>query len=107
MSFESKLEIGANITAVLTFIGATGAWCLYRLGFRKRRMELERCLKEDGEPFKARGLPGEFNFLHIMTNTGMTESEILRASFRNPRISRRERPDTEGYAREILFKYND
>jgi hypothetical protein len=107
MSFEEKLEIGANITAIFTFIGVAGAWCLYQLGFRKRRKELERCLEEDGKPHKERGEPGEFNFLHIMTNTGLTKAEILRASYKNPRISRRERPDTEGYAKDILFKYND
>lgn len=107
MSWEERLEIGANITTILTFAGAAGAWCLYQLGFRKKRKELERCLEEDGKPYKARGEPGEFNFLHIMTNTGLTESEILRASFKNPRISRRERPDSDGYAKEILFKYVD
>jgi hypothetical protein len=107
MTFEEKLENGADITAIFTFLGAAGAWCLYQLGFRKRRKELERCLEEDGKPYKARGEAGEFNFLHIMTNAGLTEEEILRASFKNPRISRRERPDMDGYAKDILFKYND
>jgi hypothetical protein len=107
MTYQEKLEIGANITAVLTFVGAIGAWCYYQYGFIQNRKELERCLEQEGKPFKARGEPGEFNFQYIMARTGLTESEILRASFKNARIERGERKDAEGYAKQILFKYID
>jgi hypothetical protein len=107
MTYQEKLEIGANITAILTFVGAVGAWCYYQYGIHRRRNELEKCLEQDGKPFKERGEPGAFTFQHITARTGLTESEILQASFRNSRVNRIERPDADGYTKEILFRYND
>jgi hypothetical protein len=107
MTNEGKLEVVANITVILTFFGAVGAWCLYQYGFIRKRNELEKCLEENGKPCKARGTPGAFTFQYIIARTGMTESEILRASFKNRRINRLERKDAEGYTKEILFQYND
>jgi hypothetical protein len=107
MTNAEKLEIVANNTAILTFAGAVGAWCYYQYSLVRKRSELERCLREDGIFFKERGDPGEFTYQHIIAKTGLTESEILQASFKNARITRREKPDAEGYTREILFRYND
>jgi hypothetical protein len=107
MSYKEKLEIVANITAILTFAGATAAWCYYQYGFIKKRKELERCLEEDGRPYKKTGNQGAFTVQHITARTGLTESEILQASFKNPRVNRVERPDADGYTREILFQFND
>jgi hypothetical protein len=107
MTNEVKLEIVANITAILTSVGAVCAWCYYQYGFIRKRNELEKCLEHDGKPCKERGTPGAFTFQHITAKTGLTESEILRASFKNPRINRLERKDGEGYTKEILFQYND
>jgi hypothetical protein len=106
MTNVGKLEIVANITAILTFVGAVGAWCFYQYGFIRKRRDLEKCLEHDGKPCWARGTPGAFTFQHITAKTGLTESEILRASFRNHRINRLERKDQEGYTKEILFQYN-
>jgi hypothetical protein len=107
MNYGEKLEIVANVTAILTFAGAVGAWCYYQYGIVRKRSELEKCLREDGIPCKKRGQPGEFTYQHITAKTGLTESEILRASFKNGRITRKEKPDADGYTREILFRYND
>lgn len=107
MTHRDELEIVANITAVLTFVGAVGAWCYYQYGFTRKRKEFEKCLEEDGKPFKKRGEPGAFTFQHITARTGLTESEILRASFKNRRVNRLERVDADGYTKEILFQYND
>ncbi len=107
MTFSEKLEIGANVTTLLTFVGAVGAWGYYQYGFLRKSRELEKCLERDGRPFKARGEPGAFTIQHITARTGLTESEILQASFRNKRITRLEKEDADGYTKEILFQYND
>jgi len=107
MTFEGKLGIVANITAILTFVGAVGAWCYYQYGFVRKRKVLEKCLEQDGKPYKKLGDQGAFTVQHITAKTGLNESEILRASFKNRRVNRLERLDEEGYTKEILFQYND
>lgn len=107
MTLEEKFGTLADITSVLTFVGGVGAWCYYQYGFIRKRRELERCLLQDGAPFKKQGEMGAFTVQHITAKTGLTESEILRATFRNPRVNRLERLDEDGYTKEILFQYND
>jgi hypothetical protein len=107
MTIKEPLEIVADITAILTFIGAVWAWCHYHHGLVQKQKILEECLKVHGQPFKEKGEPGEFNFIYIIANTGLTESEIIQASFRSKLIERRVPADSEGYAKEIRFRYND
>jgi hypothetical protein len=107
MTFAEKLGMVADITSILTFCGAVGAWCFYQYGFVRKRKELEKCLEEDGKPFKKLGERGAFTFQHITAKTGLTESEILKASFKNGRINRLERRDGDGFTTEIIFQYND
>jgi hypothetical protein len=107
MTSLEKLEIVANISAILTSVGAVAAWCYYQYGFIQKRKALEKCLEQDGQSYKKVGQPGAFTFQHITAKTGLTESEILKASFKNRRINRLERPDADGYTTEILFQYND
>ena len=107
MTQVERLEIGANMTSILTFAGAVGAWCYYQYGFIRKRKELEKCLERDGKPHRQLGQPGAFTMQHIIARTGLTESEILQASFKNRRINRLEREDADGYTKEILFQYND
>lgn len=107
MTYKEKLEIVANITALLTFVGAVGAWCYYQYGFIRKRNELEKCLEQDGKPYKKLGTQGAFTVQHIAAKTGLTESEVFHASFKNRRINRLERLDADGYTKEILFQYND
>jgi len=101
-----KLELFANIAAILTFLGGAGAWCYYQYGFRHKKKELENYLKEK---FKGKSSGGDyqFSFLHLTKELGLTESEILKASFCNRRIKRVTKPDKECFADKILFQYND
>ena len=107
MITKDQLEMAANITAIFTFFGAVGAWCHYQRGLIRRRIVLEECLKKEGRQYKENNKPGEFNFTFIIAHTGMTESEIIQASFRSKRVIRRETTDSEGYATGILFRYRD
>jgi hypothetical protein len=107
MSMKEYLEIIANFTAILTFVGALGAWCYYQYGLRHKRQILEECLEKHGVHYqKADGQLGEFNFMYITTYTGMTEAEIIQASFRSDHIIRSTENDIKGYAKQIRFQYS-
>ena len=105
MTSKETLEYFANTAAILTLLGGVGAWCYYQAGFILKKRELEKFLKEEGESDQKKGKQGAYSFLHITAKTGLTESEILQASFRNPRIKRLEKLDREGFADKILFMY--
>jgi len=107
MITKEELEILANWAAVLTLLGGVGAWCYYQYGFRHKRMELEKRLRDDGEADKKQGKQGAYGFLHLTAKTGLTEAEILQASFKNPRINRLEKLGVDGFVEKILFQYND
>jgi len=107
MNSKEQLEFCANIAAILTFLGGAGAWCYYRYGFRHKRKVLEKQLKEEGEADKKQGKQGKYSFLHLTAKLGLTEAEILQASFNNPRINRLEKLDNNGFVEKILFEYND
>ena len=106
MTCKEILEYSANTAAILTFFGGAGAWCYYQFGVFSKRKELENLLKTEGDVDRKQGKQGAYSCLHITTKTGLTESEILQASFKNPRIKRLEKLDDEGkFTKIILFQY--
>lgn len=107
MTNTEHLEFAANIAAVLTFFGGLAAWCFYRYELCQKRVALEKQLQFELEDAKKSGKQGAVSFLHLTAKTGLTESEILQASFKNSRINRLEKLDSEGFAVKILFQYND
>jgi len=107
MTCKETLEFAANIAAILTFLGGAGAWCYYQYGFCHKRKVLEKHLKEEREADKKLGKQGARSFLHLTTKLGLTETDILRASFNNCHIKRLERLDEKGFAEKILFQYHN
>jgi len=80
---------------------------LLSVRFLRKRKELETFLKQAGDADRKLGKQGAYGFLHLTTKVGLTESEILQASFKNSCIKRREKLDQEGFAEKILFQYNN
>jgi hypothetical protein len=107
MTCKEWLEIIANIAAILTFSAGIGAWCYYQYGFWRKRKALEEFLKQEGDADRKLGKQGAYGFLHITRKVGLTESEILQASFKNRRINRLEKLDNDGFTEKILFQYNN
>jgi len=108
MTCKEMLEIVANIVAILTFLGALGAWFYYQWGFRAKKEALEKYLRERMEKYRHHGGECQFGFLHLTAKTGLTEAEILQASFNNDKkIKRIEKENQEGFTIKILFQYND
>jgi len=107
MTFKPTLEISSYIVSILTFLGGVGAWLHYQHGFSSKKNTLEKYLKEAGESDKKQGKQGAYTSLHLTTKLGLTESEIIQASYRNPRIKRREKLAEDSLTQRILFQYNN
>ncbi len=84
------LEIAANLSAIATFLIAVFGYAYYRWDLRRKRIKLEGYLKEarDKASDDERGKKGQHTFLHLMKEVGLTEEEILHASFKSEHIER-------------------
>ena len=107
MTCTETLKIGADVAVILTLLGGVAAWCHYRYGFWHKKRVLEKHLKREREADKELGKQGARTFRHLTAKLGLTESEILQASFNNSRIKRLQKLDADGFTKEILFQYND
>ena len=94
-----------NIAAILTAAVAAVGYSLYRWDHRKKREKLEAYLKAE----KAKGTDrGQRTILHLIAELGLTESEILHASFVSDHIDRRIAPDPKtNRATELLLEWRD
>ena len=108
MKCKQWLEVGANFATITTFFGGLGAWSYYQWGFWSKRKALEEYLKEKLESYKRHG-SGDYQFsvLHLTAKVGLTESEILQACFKNPRIERLEKLGYGNITTHVMFQYND
>ena len=99
------LGVLGNIAAILTAAVAAVGYGLYRWDHRKKREKLEAYLKAE----KAKGTDrGQRTILHLIAELGLTESEILHASFISDHIDRRVASDQKtNRATELLLEYRD
>jgi hypothetical protein len=98
------LQMLASMASILTATIAAVASLYYSVNKRSKRLRLEKYLKIE----KSKS-PQEFrSTTRIMAELGMTEAEILAASFSSRHVKRGVRVDTEtGFAAEVLFQYRD
>lgn len=101
MDYFHALEWAANAAEVATPIVGVTLWCIYRCEFSRKVKKLEEHLKEE--------LPrdgGQRTILHITAQTGLTESEIIQASFKSRFIKRHQMMGKNGETERIKFSYN-
>ena len=97
------LEFLANVSAILTAAIAVAAWGFYQCGLCKKKKTLESYLKQEKVKSKDKG---QRSILHLMAKLGLTESEVLQASFKSRHIKRQLTTDEEtGLANSILLEY--
>ena len=94
------LNILSSVAAILTAVVAVTGYGRYV--WERKLVDYLKGLK--GE---ARSDKGQRSALHLTARVGLTEAEILQASFRNSRIHRVMRTDDDGFASAILFEYRD
>jgi len=99
------LGLVANFAAIVTaFVALAGSgWYLVERGNKKRR--LEAYLKAERDAGKDKG---QRSILHLIARVGLTEQEILQASFRSKHIGRVLTTNkADGIAKDILLEYRD
>jgi hypothetical protein len=105
MSYTHVLEITSHWAAILTALVAVVAYVRYRWGIHSKRIQFENYLKAE----KAAGRDkGQRTILHLMARLGLTEAEVLQASFGSKHLVRRLAVDpTTLRADAILLEYVD
>lgn len=100
------LEVFADIAAIITALAATGYAIIQWRAKRERRMELESYLRDEKRTSGPYGKNGLRSIPHLIAHLGLTESQILEASFHSQHIQRRVRvTDVTDLAKELLFEY--
>lgn len=101
----SNLGIIANISAILTAVVAVFGYGAYRWDQRTKRKKLERYLQLEKATDEDRG---QRSLLHLMAKVGMTEAELIQASFRSKHIFRKIAKDDEtGRADSMLLEWKE
>jgi hypothetical protein len=107
---SANLHDWADLASIATFIlaafgSALGLWgylhFLWEL--RQKRLKLENFLKGElgGDDH------GRRSVLRIVSAIGLTEDEIIQASFRSKHVARHRFYDDAGITRAILFQYKN
>jgi hypothetical protein len=105
MTLLEWIGLAGNIAAIATAVAAACAWAYYRRDLRKKLEALEVYLKSEKS---ARIDNGERSVLHLMARVGLTEAEVLQASFRSNLIRRLLAKDPKtNRAEAILLVYDD
>lgn len=94
------LDVLANVASILTALIAAGASVYLWSDQRRKRKRLEEYLKAK------RG--HAHTVVHLMAKLGMTEAEIIHASFASSHVVHKVRKDYEtGLASQLLFEYSE
>lgn len=99
------LDAIANLASISTAVVAAGAAIYYWYDRCSKQKRLETYLKAE----KVNNPSGKTHtVIHLMAKLGMTEAEILRASFASRHIIHKTRKDDDtGLATKLLFEYSD
>jgi len=97
MNYSDLLGTAESLATILTAVIAVLAYGQYQIGRFRKRKRLENYL------FSERGKP--HTLLHLVSELGMTESEIIDAAFRSRDIVRLPRPDQYGLPGVLLLTH--
>ena len=97
------LEIAASLAEILTAVVAAWAYAYYRWDQSRKMRKLEDYLRAERDNNPNRQAQ---TILFLMANVGLTEDEILKASFKSKHIRRALHVNRDtSLADEILFEY--
>jgi len=101
----SWIETVGNLSAIITAVVALLAYVSYRCHRWQKRQKLERYLQQEKTGAKNDD-KGQRTLLHLMARLGMTEQDILQASFDSQQIARKLASDKDtGHSTAILFEW--
>jgi|GEM_PF-1029765 len=105
MTCREWLEIAANISSIVTAVLAGIFAVRYWLWKYRKQRNLEDYLKNEKLKSKDKG---QRSIMHLVAKLGLTEAEILNASFRSRYIARRISSDKDtNLATAILLEYSE
>src|SRR6267154_3523438 len=90
------VDFTSILTFVITAIGASVGvfgYIRYRCEFRRKSKTLEEYLRLKKQEDKPLNKHGQRTVLQIVRDVGLTQDEIIKISFHNPRVGRRVKPD--------------
>jgi hypothetical protein len=100
------INVIADACAILTAVIAVWFYFRIKCGDSNKLSKVENYLK--AERNEAKGADkGQRSILNIVAKLGLTEDEVLRASFHSKHIRRLLKSDNEGYASAILLWYEE
>ncbi len=98
-----SLEVIAHLCAIATAVVAVYGYVHYRRSIILKRKRLEAYLRSEKEKG---GDQGQRSLLHLMARVGLTEAELLQASFESDRIDRKVAANkTTNRAEALLLEY--
>ena len=100
----------ANISAILTAAVAVLWFAHDNCDKRNKQAKLEQYLDEKWRAYKAATnskLLYRHSIIHLVAELGLTEDEVLQASFRSNKIRRKLMEDDKGIAKGILLEHID
>lgn len=99
---STTLNDCADLASLATFLVGVGAYFRFLHQTRQKSKRLEDYLRAEKNSGRDQG---QRTPLQIMREVGLTEDEIIQASFRNKRIGRRVKVGQDGLAERLLFVY--
>ncbi len=96
------LENIAHVAAIATAGVALVAYCRYQ---NERSRKIKRLVDYLRDQKKKNVDKGQRTLIHLIRHVGMTEAELLNASFENKNIDRRVKEDDDGDAHKIYLEY--
>lgn len=99
------LEIVADVASILTAVVAGGAAIYVTCDAHTKRQRLEQYLKSEKQQNPNKHT---HSIIHLMAELGMSEAELLHASFKSRHVIHKTRKDNDtGLAAHLLFEYSD
>lgn len=103
---KDVVNVIADACAILTAIIAVWFFIRVKCGENDKLAKVENYLKAEKAAAQS-GDKGQRSILHIIAKVGLSEQEILKASFQSKHIRRLLKSDKDGYAAAILLWYED
>lgn len=103
---KDAVNIVADVCAILTALVAVWFFIRVKRGESDKLAKVENYLKAERYSSNSDD-KGQRSILNIIAKIGLSEQEILKASFQSKHIRRLLKPDKDGYAAAILLWYED
>ena len=102
-----NLHDWADVTVILTTLFAVFEYLRHRWKVRQKRGGLEDYLRKAKTIDQAAGKKGQRSIYHLVSRVGLTQDEIIQASFESRHVACKTKAGSDGshLAKDLLFEY--